>query len=238
MLTPNSFDGLSWRSTLPSAHKTTFTSTIRAIIAELEQRPNSLHSIQFLYQHHQIKRRRLYDVTNILTTIGCASRSGPDFIEWHGVGGVLPWLLREKRDCDISNYRLSLATLFPLANGVGLASLTKSLLLIFPAIGQDVLNLRNVSAFFSRDIQRYKTTLCKLYQITLILGALDITGRTENPCEVRMKPPFTRVLEEDPKQSPLTIASLLNGPNPNEEALEARRVEFRKVWEEIAALAL
>jgi hypothetical protein len=236
MMNPIAAGGNSWRPGVPSADKTKFASTIRAIVAELEQRPNSPHSIQVLYRHHQIKRRRLYDVTNILIAIGCASRSGPDFIEWHGVSGALPWLLREKQNSDITNYQLSLATLFPQANCVGLASLTRSLLLIFPAIGQNVLNLRNVSAFFSRDTQRYKTTLCKLYQITLILGALGITERTENPCEVRMKPPFTRVLEDEPGQSPLTIASLLNHPNPNEDALEARRAEFRQVWEAFAAL--
>jgi hypothetical protein len=206
-------------------------------VAELDQKPHARHSIQVLYRHHQIKRRRLYDVTNILTAIGCASRSGLDHIEWHGVSCVLPWLLEEKRKTEITNYKHSLANLFPQDNCVGLASLTRSLLLIFPAIGRDVLNLRNVSAFFSRDTQRYKTTLCKLYQITLILGALEITERTENPCEVRIRPPYTRVLEDTVGENPLAIASLLNRQSLSDEALEARREEFKQVWEEYAALA-
>jgi hypothetical protein len=56
--------------------------------------------------------------------MGCASRSDPDHIEWRGVGGVLPWLLAEKQNSDTTNSELSLTTLFPQPNRVGLASLT------------------------------------------------------------------------------------------------------------------
>jgi hypothetical protein len=212
-----------------SQNKIKFATTIRTMVAELEQAQGTVYSIPTLSKRHQIKRRRFYDVTNIFTTIGCATRSGTDELTWHGISKILPRLLEEKQKSNITNYQLSLAALFLQDNCVGLSSLTTSLLMIFPAIGRDVLNLRDVSAFFSRDTQRYKTTLCKLYQITLILGALEITERTENACEVRIKAPFTRILADEEEENPLAIERLLNRPNSNDAALEERRAEFHKV---------
>jgi hypothetical protein len=212
-----------------SPKKMKFVALIRNIVAELESSEAKIHSIPNLYHRHQMKRRRLYDVTNVFTAIGCAVRSGTDDIEWQGVSKILPHLLEAKQERQIINCEVRLSDLFPPDNCVGLISLTTSFIMLFPALSTDVLNMRDASTFFSRDTPRYKTTLSKLYQITLILGALEMTQRTENPTEIRLKPPYTQLLSVEGMDNPLAIEKLLNGPSRWQEALEARREEFRTI---------
>jgi hypothetical protein len=130
---------------------------------------------------------------------------------------------------EMRNCQISLTALFPPENCVGLSSLTMALLLMFPAMGTFVINLRQISAFFSSDVHRFKTTLCKLYQITLILGALEIVERTTMPCEVRIKPPFTRLVLDDQETNPFAIRNLLIQTNDYQQAINQRRAEFRSV---------
>jgi hypothetical protein len=138
---------------------------------------------------------------------------------------ILPRLLHEKQTGRINNYQLSLSKLFPRDKCVGLASLTMAFLMLFPAIGTEVLNLHDVSAFFSRDTRRYKITLCKLYQITRILCALKVTERTSNTCEVQIRAPFTLLLED--MTNPMAIENLLNRPSTGAE-FRQRREEFHQ----------
>jgi hypothetical protein len=108
-----------------------------------------------------------------------------------------------------------------------------ALILMFPALRTLEINLRELSAFFSRETKRFKTTLCKLYQITLILGALDIMERTAQPCEVTLKAPFTRIiLDEDPAQGEeaFAIENLLFRPNLSHEDVAKRREEFQRSY--------
>jgi hypothetical protein len=105
--------------------------------------------------------------------------------------------------------------------------LTVSFLLLFAAIRVEVLDLRKVSAFFSRDIGRYKTTLCKLYQIALILGALDVTERHCNVCEIKLLAPYTQLRSDQGEANPLSIPNLLNRPEEGK-SVENRRAEFEK----------
>jgi hypothetical protein len=210
-----------------SPKKVRFAASIRAIVAELEEQSGQTHSIPALYLRHHIKRRRLYDVTNVFTAIGCATRIGTDDIRWDGLKGILPHLLERKETLNITNYQIPLSELFPPETCVGLPSLTLSFIMLFPALDTDTLSMRDASAFFSRDSSRYKTTLSKLYQITLILGAIEMTERTENPSEVRLKAPFKELLADEQFRNPLAIEKLLNRPIRNADALEIRKVEFR-----------
>jgi hypothetical protein len=196
---------------------------IRAIVAQLERERGTVHAIPDIIRQHQIKRRRLYDVTNVFTAVGCATRSGADDIRWEGVSEILPRLFQEKEKLGVGNFQIPLAELFTPDTCVGLMSLTVSFIMLFPALGTDALSLREASAFFSRDTQRFKTTLSKLYQITLILGALEMTERTDSPSEVRLRAPFTAIITDE---NPLAIEKLLNRPMRNTDAFEARRAEF------------
>jgi hypothetical protein len=215
-----------------SANQTTvntkFRTAVQAIVTELEQHPGQSRSIPQLHRRHQIKQRRLCDVINVFTAIGCASRAGVDEIAWNGRNHIFNKLLQHKRSLHIENYATPLASLFPPESSVGLTSLTLAFLMLFPAIRVEIIDLRQASAFFSRDTTKYKTTLCKLYQITLILGALGVTGRTENVCEIKILPPINQLLRDEEVENPMAIERLLNRPITNGHEIEARRAEFKR----------
>jgi hypothetical protein len=115
---------------------------------------------------------------------------------------------------QIDNPDSTLTTLFPLTHCVGIGNLTISFLLMFHALRTDHLDLRFVAHLFSRGTTRYKSTLCKLYQITYVLCAAGIMNRTAQVCDVvlfeqyfdfAVIPPQAPVLA-----TPIRIESLLN----------------------------
>jgi hypothetical protein len=167
-------------------------------------------------------------VTIILAVLGCVTRTTKDAMIWDEMSRIFPRLLEEKAKGNIDDYAWTLVALFPLKVCRGLGSLTIALLMLFPAIGTQVLNLREVSTFLSDNRQGYKTTLSKLHQITLILGTLDIIQRMKNACEVRLKWPFTDLVSEEVDNS-LAIKRLLSWPAANVEGLDRRREEYQKV---------
>jgi hypothetical protein len=208
---------------------TKFRNAIHSIIRDLDSTSPNSHSISQLYSRHPIKRRRLYDVLNVFTAVNCAIRNEAGQIVWRGRNQILPGLLHAKTVARIDNPQLTLTELFPPDNCVSLSSLTVAFLLLFAALRVEVLDLRKVSSFFSRNVGRYKTTLCKLYQIALILGALDVTERSCNVCEIKILPPFTKLLEEEQREvNPLSISNLLNQTPEESRWIEERRVEFGK----------
>jgi hypothetical protein len=133
----------------------------------------------------------------------------------------------------ILNLEIPLSVLFPQDNCVSFTTLTMALLMMFPAIGTDRLNLKDVSAFFSRDTQRYKTTICKLYQIKLILCGLGILQKTETTSEVKIIQPYTELLMDDTfNDNPMSLGRLLNRPSWSAWQMNERRIEFKRARRE------
>jgi hypothetical protein len=201
-----------------------FRTAIQRLVADLDTHLDTQRSIPQLYTVHQIKRRRLYDIVNVFTAIGCGTRSGPDTMIWHGRHRILPQLSRLKTESGITDLSRSLNSLFPTDHCVDLCSLTTAFLLLFPALNVLILDLRNVTAFFSRRTTRYKTTLSKMYQIALILSSIEVIERKIAVGQVQLREPFTKLLEVD--EHPLAIVSLLNGTVQREEVIRNRRNEF------------
>jgi hypothetical protein len=212
------------RSRTPSTTK--FRTVVQAVLAELDQHVGERWSVGQLQKRHQIKHRRLYDVVNVFTALGCASRVNGDEILWHGRDQIITKLLQEKEAMNIGRYDVPLATLFPPETSVGLSSLTVSFLMLFPALATREIDLREASAFFARQTQKYKTVLCKLYQIATILGSLGLTNRTENVCQIRLLLPVMRLLDD--QQNPMAIDNLLNRPIIGANGIDARREEYKR----------
>jgi hypothetical protein len=211
---------------------TEFGSAIHSIVRDLDSNPNNLHSIPQICRKFPVKRRRLYDVINVLSAIGCASRNGTDEIAWHGRDRCRPKLREEFRKLDVHNPTKSLNDLFPPQRSIGLSALTISFLMVFVAIQVEIVDLREVSCLLSRISKGYKTTLSKLYQIATILGAVGLISRTPNVCEVRLEPPFTELVTEQGDLAPVAIETLLNRPNAAGDVVERRREEYRGYWQQ------
>jgi hypothetical protein len=204
---------------------TKFRNAVSSVVRELDEHIGEPYSVSQLHKRHQLKARRLYDVMNVFSAIGCAQRLNGEQIVWVGRDEIVAKLQQDKKALGVSNADVALSRLFPPENSVGLTSLTIAFLMLFPALGTREIDLREASSFFARTTKKYKTVLCKLYQIAVILGALGLTNKTQNMCEVRMMPPLEPLLAVD--ESPISIGKLLNRPTDGDGQYKARRDEYK-----------
>jgi hypothetical protein len=209
---------------LRASRNTKFRNSVCCVVADLEQHIGEPLSILRLGKRHHLKVRRLYDVVNVLSAIGCARRLNSEEIVWLGRDEINEKLQHEKKSLGLTNTNSSLSEMFPPENSVGLTSLTIAFLMLFPALATREIDLRQASSFFARTTKKYKTVLIKLYQIAVILGALGLIEKTQNMSEVRILQPIERLLCDD--QSPISIGNLLNRPNHNADQYTARRHEY------------
>lgn len=191
---------------------------IQAFVSCLEHSPDQTQAITSLSNRFGIKRRRLYDVINVLESIGVCRKNGLDAVKWLGLSNMKATMQELRRSRNIDNTSLSLEELFPSQSCIGISHLTISFLLLFSAVRTNRLDLRFVSQFFSHGMNRYKTTLCKLYQICYILCAIGVTTRTAQVCEVVLNEEYCDngvkgiAKKKQPEISVMSITSLLNNP--------------------------
>ena len=190
---------------------------IQDLVNELESSRQNPHSVSALCQKYAIERRKLYDLFNVFASIGCCTKNGLDYIIWHGKAAAVPFIQRARDQRMTLDPRMTLVSLFPANQCIGIANLTINLCLLFFAVMSNKLDLRFVAQLFSYNTTRYKTTLCKLYQISYILGAAGITARTDKVCQVVLNRPYfsmepldSAAAHEEESKDPLSIFSLLN----------------------------
>lgn len=205
-----------------------FKQQIQMLVTELDNNKAKEIPLSSLYPKLNVKRRRLYDVINVFTAIGCSRKSGVDFLIWNGKSQIISELISQIKSHRIKNWNLSLDELFPVNHCVSLTSLASAFLLLFAALDVDTIDLRTACSFFSRDTNRYKTTLCKMYQIILILSALDIVTKTEKVCKIKLLSPYLECLTESNHEIvPTSIDFLLNTPSDaKHNSIERRRNDF------------
>jgi hypothetical protein len=195
--------------------------SLTLLIEELDRHMQQRVAIACLADRFAIKTRRLYDFINVLSALGCCQKSGLDHVIWLGrerIPTVIHDLLIAR---DIENHSLTLCEIFPVTGCIGIVNLTISFLLMFHALRTNHLDLRFIGHLFSRQTTRYKSTLCKLYQISYVLCAAGVLKRTMQVCDVVLLYPYLdfAVVPPEPKSiaDPYLIQSLLNRPGPIEE---------------------
>lgn len=207
---------------------TSFKKEIKHFVEELDAKPTKKVSIGSINLKLHAKRRRLYDVINVLAAVGCVTRSGSNDLFWNGKKQIVNELIFQKKQCKIDDWSLTLEDLFPADKYVSLASLTIAFLLLFPALDVNAIDLKTTCIFFSRNTNRYKTTLCKLYQIILILSALDIVCKSNNARQIYLLSPYRECLLDDKiNTGPESIEFLLNRTdNDKNQQIKIRRDQF------------
>lgn len=185
--------------------------SIRSLVKYLESSLASEHGITDLANRFRIKRRRLYDIINVFEAIGFCQKTDLDRVRWNGRGNIMSFIENVATDPELYNCHRTAGDLFPVCCSVGISSLALSFLRLYYALGTNVLDIRIIGKFLSRGTTRYKSTLCKLYQISYILGAIDITVRNGNQaCQVTLHESFQRFLKKPAAKDPLSLESLLN----------------------------
>jgi hypothetical protein len=227
---------LVFRDPGPKADQSDLRHQIACLITELDHHACEPVDVASLTTRFSIKARRLYDFINILSAIGCCRKSGLGHLIWVGRHQIPAYVANLSITMDIENAEKTLCDLFPVSDCVGMANLTLRFMLMFRAIRVNQLDLRFVGNLFTRKTSRYKSTLCKLYQIAFVLCAAGICIRTSQACQVVPTPGYIdfpvvepeKVVEADPRQ----IVSLLNRTSGHDltDCVFRRRKEIHAVF--------
>lgn len=206
---------------------------ILMLIEEFEKNPSKTIAITRISDNFGIKRRRLYDIINVFSSIGCCQRSCLDHVQWLGKDKIYQEIHKQIDEREIYNPKLKLKDIFPINKTKGISNLTICFILLFYAQKTDRFDIRFAGRFFSEETNKYKTTLCKLYQITYILRALGVTKRSEQECEVMLESYYISFNFSNNKANNITsIEYLLNKPNGYdvEKYIIDRRDELRNCF--------
>ena len=212
----------------------TLSDSIQLLCSALENELGVQNSITKLSQRFNIKRRRLYDIINVMISTGICEKGEYDCIIWRGKDQIFQTLKKLFRERHIADQSKTIDDLFPVDICVGVPNLTINFLLIYFALETQCLDIRIIATLFSRGTTRMKTTLSKLYQISYILCSIGITKRNTQVCEVILDPTlydavvnygYSEIESENEKQNelvtcsssdPLSLDFLLNRPSQNQ----------------------
>ncbi|OHT04677.1 hypothetical protein TRFO_27756 [Tritrichomonas foetus] len=205
-----------------------FSQSISNFVARAEERNDKLYTLDQLSNTYKIQRRRIYDVLNVMEAIGACQRTVSDSIIWLGLDNVRSLLFKLQKENGVNQADNPIVMIVPNNVCISMGQLTQSLLLCFLSLQTKSLDIKQVSYFLSRTNNRYKTTLCKLYQITHILEAIGIISHKNKVGEVCINDSFFAVIPishtvEIQGHSPYSIESLLNRPLSDTEGIVAQR---------------
>lgn len=202
-----------------------FRNTIQAFVNTVKK--GSSYTITKICEEFKFQRRRLYDVINVLESVGCCKKASIDSIIWKGIDGITPMLLEQQEIYRINRLDVRLGDLFQEERCISIGHLTIVYMMMFFALRQQGLDLRAIAVYLSRNNGRFKTTLCKLYQISHILEAAGIIRRGILAGETSLCDRFFKFAAPDSAGRLMSISMLLNRPRDDlVDWVEQRRKEF------------
>jgi hypothetical protein len=214
----------------------TFRASISGFVLMAESDFPNTYKITDIIIRFGFQQRRLYDVTSVLAAIGCCTKLGVDSIFWHGLSHIRPTLLALQSQAGVHNCTTPLSEIIQTESMIQISRLTRGFVLCFLTLREQSLTIREIGTYLARFTGRYKSTLCKLYQVVHILQAAAIVERTIMPGQVTLVKRFYVPLDFDwseTGQSPVSIEVLLNKPKGSQDAiLKRRRMEFVAEWPE------
>lgn len=219
-----------------SAKTEKFSKSIHDFVFYSESMPQCVNQISKICKDYGFQRRRFYDVINVLEAVGCCVKTGMDTIFWAGLSNIPRALIKMQNSIQLKNGNFPLAHFFPNENRVSIGRLAYYFILIFLALQEKVLDVKEIAAYFSRENNRYRTTLCKLYQISHILEATSIIERTNEPGKIILSSKYNfPVPIEEVKHHPMSVIALLNNPPDSAASILNQR---RKDYQEAVILSM
>lgn len=176
-----------------------------------------------------INKRRFYDTLKVLEVIGVCEKESTTF-KWNGLSNIVRTIRKIAEINGAFSNDKKLAEVIPTEECISIGKVTEQFILCFIGLQKQTLNIKEVSIFLSRDNNRFKTTICKLYMISLIFVSIGIAKKTENASEFRLEDQYFIPFDcGDAKiDSFYSIESLLNKKDPSSttDTIEKRRIEF------------
>ena len=197
----------------------TFRKSIHEFIEYAEKCPSKTHTISTISEKYQIQRRRLYDFVNVLEAAGACTKTSVDTIYWDGLYNVSIKLSNLYLLSQSLRAQLNFNMIFRDKNSISISHLTENFLLCFFLSKTNTIYIKRICAFLSRENGRYKTTLCKLYQISHILEAAGIISKSSLPGEMFITPSFLMPHPVMPKRVPFTTPIISYSPPPEPEVV-------------------
>lgn len=218
------------RPPLREATKNTdcFRASIGSFVSDAEAKASSELIISQICSDYGFQKRRLYDVINVLETVGCCKKTSVDTIQWLGLSKVAPTLIKLQKRAGVTDGSNTLDDIFPNERCISIAHMTSMFVMCFLVLKMETLDVKHIGMFLSRSNGRYKTTLCKLYQIAHILEAAGIIAKSVIPGEMTLEKRFFATVDVKDKEesNPFSIQGLLNRVSDIDYVTKRRRAEF------------
>jgi hypothetical protein len=216
-----------------SREKGSFRASVIAFVSQAEAQglPSNAFTITQLVDDFSLQRRRIYDVLNVFEAIGCTKKSSSDTFTWLGLNNIRPTMDLLQESSGAASADMPMVRIIPTEVSISMGQLTISFLLCFLSLHVTVLDIKEVGYFISRDNNRFKRTLCKLYQIIQILETIGIVKRGEKCGEISIEDRFFHIVpihfHTPDDLCAFSLASLLNRPvQDSERILRQRRLDF------------
>ena len=210
-----------------------FQDSISKFIDYVTENKEENHRILNICNQFNFQRRRFYDVLNILEALGICHKLNTDTFSWLGFEKITTTITNKIQEKGIMNPNIGLEIIFPMEEKILISKLTINFILCFVAIQEQCLSLQAVAQYLSRNNNRFKTTLCKLYQIVYILVLIGVIEKRSVPSEVALTDKYyntwcvTNVKMKDPthfsKQMNVPMASQIP-PNINSSPIQGSAI--------------
>lgn len=195
------------QDTVAPGEKTSCAGAFRKMIGQLvegcEQNELSSYAIKEIAQKYGFQKRRLYDVLDVLEVYGALRKTNVDTFVWLGKSNIKS-ILMALRDSKSDSEKQQIAeSTFQESSTISISKLTHVLILLLMNTHSNVIDIKKVSVYFSLRNNRYKTILCKVYQIVHILSAAGIVEKTKVPGMVRFVKEFAPCFEKKIEMPPI-----------------------------------
>lgn len=182
-----------------------FRQSILNLIKYGEQNIGIRISLNYICETFHFQKRRLYDVINVFDIVGICVKLNLETIEWCGLKNVVNKFEAIRKQYNICENQIPDNTIIS-DDCISITQLTLSFIKCILSLKIPCFDIRQISMFLSRSNNRFKTTLCKLYQISHILESAGIIEKTPLPGELILSKHYM----VRPKIDYFSVADLLN----------------------------
>lgn len=204
-----------------------FRSSLQKIVDFLQAHSGEAIDLDKLSNQFKIQRRRLSDVVTILSSISFCSLTERKYVTYLGLSIVKSWYTQHKIEKKFRDESKDLLQYFDGDCTVTLNWLTVAFIDIFGILESQQLDLHGAAAFLSRNIKNFKTVLCKLYIISMVLDIIGFLEKESGRHVVRLTKEGNNVL--DISSSPMKTLSIDFLTSKYSDCIEKRRRAYVSV---------
>lgn len=135
-------------------------------------------SVAELAEIVSIDKRRIYDLFNVLSALGYATRHMDKTLTWNGSEGMAKTLVRELSGYELRSYKEPIRTLFLMAEPPQIGALSLTIVAIYCFYGQRQMSLQEINLLLSSNKSRIQKFKRRLYLAAFFLENLRIIERT------------------------------------------------------------